>query len=92
MTSNISLTILTRCQERKRTTESLGFQIARSANRLRSETNRFGSNKLAIYVFGLMARDEYRLASRRNDDLGVRLRSRQIFGSKKATCRSDFFC
>jgi hypothetical protein len=38
------------------------------------------ANELAVYVFGLLARDEYQLASRRNDDLGVDFRSRQILG------------
>jgi hypothetical protein len=27
------------------------------------------ANELAVYVFGLLARDEYELASRRDDDL-----------------------
>ena len=36
------------------------------------------ANEVAVYVFGLLARDEYQLAARRDDDLGVRLRSRQI--------------
>jgi len=38
------------------------------------------ANELAVYVFGLLARDEYQLASRRDDDLGVHFRSRQILG------------
>jgi hypothetical protein len=38
------------------------------------------TNELAVYVFGLLTRDEYKLASRRDDDLGVRFRSRQIIG------------
>jgi len=36
------------------------------------------ANELAVCVFGLLARDEYQLASRRDDDLGVHFRSRQI--------------
>jgi hypothetical protein len=36
------------------------------------------ANEVAVYVFGLLARDKYQLATRRDDDLGVRLRSRQI--------------
>ena len=36
------------------------------------------ANELAVYVFGLLARDEYQLASCRDDDLGVRCWSRQI--------------
>ena len=38
------------------------------------------ANELAVYVFGLLARDEYQLASRRDDYLGVRCWSRQIIG------------
>jgi hypothetical protein len=38
------------------------------------------ANELAVYVFGLLARDEYQLASRRDDDLGVHLWNRQIIG------------
>jgi hypothetical protein len=38
------------------------------------------ANELAVYVFGLLALDEYQLASRRDDDLGVHFRSRQILG------------
>src|SRR5690348_14256855 len=36
------------------------------------------ANELAVYVFGLLARNEYQLASRRDDDLGIRFPSRQI--------------
>jgi hypothetical protein len=36
------------------------------------------ANEPAVYVFGLLARDEYQLASRRNYDLGVHFRNRQI--------------
>ena len=36
------------------------------------------ANELAVDVFGLLARDKYQFASRRDDDLGVDLRSRQI--------------
>ena len=39
--SNISLTFRGRCQEIKKATENIGFQIARFANRLRSATNWF---------------------------------------------------
>ena len=39
--SNISLTFRGRCQEIKKATENIGFQIARLANRLRSATNWF---------------------------------------------------
>src|SRR6202041_3543414 len=53
-------------------------EIAKHLARLSSKITR--ANKLAMYVFGLLARDEYHLASRRNHDLGVRLRSRQILG------------
>jgi hypothetical protein len=38
------------------------------------------ANEPAVYVFGLLARDEYQLASRRDDDLGVRFWSWQIIG------------
>ncbi|HZI27035.1 MAG TPA: hypothetical protein VFD64_02700, partial [Gemmatimonadaceae bacterium] len=38
------------------------------------------ANELAVYVFGLLARDEYQLASRRDDDLGVHFWNRQIIG------------
>jgi hypothetical protein len=41
MPTNISLTFWGRCQEIKKATENIGFQIARFANRLRSETNWF---------------------------------------------------
>ena len=41
MPANISLTFWGRCQEIKKATENIGFQIARFANRLRSETNWF---------------------------------------------------
>ena len=41
MLSNISLTFWGRCQEIKKATENVGFQIARLANRLRSATNWF---------------------------------------------------
>src|ERR1700722_19631745 len=53
-------------------------EIAKHLVRLSRKITR--ANELAMYVFGLLARDEYHLASRRNDDLGVRLRSRQILG------------
>jgi hypothetical protein len=53
-------------------------EIAKHLARLSSKITR--SNKLAMYVFGLLARDEYHLASPRNDDLGVRFWSRQILG------------
>src|ERR1700722_6532128 len=53
-------------------------EIAKHLARLNSKITR--ANKLAMYVFGLLARDEYHLASRRNDDLAVRLWSRQILG------------
>jgi hypothetical protein len=46
------------------------------------------ANKLAIYIFGLLARDEYQLASRRNDDLSIRLRSWQIFGIDAYECHT----
>jgi hypothetical protein len=38
------------------------------------------ANEIAVDVFGLLARDKYQLASRRNDDLRVRLLRRQITG------------
>jgi len=38
MASNISLTLMSRCQKIKKATENFGFQIARFANRLRSAT------------------------------------------------------
>jgi hypothetical protein len=38
------------------------------------------ANELAVYVFGLLARDEYQLASRRDDDLGVHFWNRKILG------------
>jgi hypothetical protein len=38
------------------------------------------ADELAVYVFGLLARDEDQLASRRDDDLGVHFRNRQIIG------------
>src|SRR6202041_1529997 len=44
-------------------------EIAKHLARLSSKITR--ANKLAMYVFGFLARDEYHLASRRNYDLGV---------------------
>jgi hypothetical protein len=35
------------------------------------------ANELAVYVFGLLARDEYQLAAGPDDDLGVHFWNRQ---------------
>jgi hypothetical protein len=45
----------------------IGIHLARLSRKITT------ANELAVYVFGLLPRDEYQLAARRNDDLGVRL-------------------
>lgn len=53
-------------------------QIAKHLTRLSCKITM--PNKLAMYVFGLLARNKYQLTSRRNNDLGVRLRGRKVLG------------
>jgi hypothetical protein len=47
-----------------RCTAEIGIHLARLSRKITT------ANELAVYVFGLLPRDEYQLAARRNDDLG----------------------
>jgi hypothetical protein len=44
------------------------------------------ANELAVDVLGLLARDEYQLAARGDDDLGVHFWNRQVIGIDAFEC------
>ena len=48
-------------------TAEIGIHLARLSRKITT------ANELAVYVFGLLPRDKYQLAARRNHDLSVRL-------------------